>query len=195
MIRHLTGTVADITEGRIVIDVSGIGYAVYVHASSDYFTLESTVTIHTYLSVQERALDLYGFITRDELSLFILLLTLPKIGPKSALQIMQKADTALLQTSVINNDAVGLSKLSGIGKKTAEKIVLGLQDRFDEFVPLSGTHAQSSHFASYTTDAIDALITLGYPQADARNVIHNLPETITDTNTAIKAALKELGKQ
>jgi Holliday junction DNA helicase RuvA len=194
MIRHIRGTIADITQSNIVIDVGGVGYLVHTQ-NPDQFTIDSKILLHTHMAVQERSQDLYGFCTRDELELFTLLLSLPKIGPKSAMQIMQKADIELLKVSVLSNDAAHLSKISGIGKKTAEKIVLGLKDSFEHFTGSCTTDGVDTPLHSYTVDAIDALISLGYPQADARTTIQNLPATITNANDAIKAALKELGKQ
>jgi len=196
MIRHIRGTVADITEGQVVVDVSGIGYLIHTAATPEHFTLEEEVTFHTYMAVQERALDLYGFLTRDELELFTLLLSLPKVGPKSAIQILQKADVELLKNSVLNNDASHLSKMSGIGKKTAEKIVVGLKEKFEDFAGSYNTSSGTDAILPpYTVDAIDALIALGYPQADARKAIQQLPSTVTTANQAVKEALKELGKE
>jgi len=196
MIKHIRGRVADINiEGDVVIDVNGVGYLIHTINSSNY-VLDTELFLHTYLSIQERSQDLYGFDTRDELEVFTLLLSLPKIGPKSALQILQKADIELLKVSVLSNDAAHLHKMSGIGKKTAEKIVTGLKDSFDNFSgAYSTTEDASSSIPSYHVDAIDALIALGYPHADARNVIQSLPPTITNANEAVKAALKELGKE
>jgi Holliday junction DNA helicase RuvA len=196
MIRHINGTIADITEGQVVIDVHGIGYLVYVGVSPEHFTLEQEIKLHTYMAVQERAQDLYGFQSRDELELFTILLTIPKVGPKSAMQIMQKADVELLKTSVLSEDPSHLSKMSGIGKKTAEKIVLGLKDKFENF---AGAYVNSSGeetpLPPYTVDAVDALIALGYPQSDARKAIQQLPDTVTTANEAVREALKELGKE
>jgi Holliday junction DNA helicase RuvA len=84
MIRHIAGTVADIVEGQVVIDVNGIGYLIFVSASPEHFVLDAPIKLHTHLAVRETAQDLYGFYTRDELELFTILLTLPKVGPKSA---------------------------------------------------------------------------------------------------------------
>jgi len=196
MIRHIRGAVADITEGQVVIDVNGVGYLVHVNAAPEYFILESEIKLHTYMAVQERAQDLYGFPTRDELELFTILLTIPKVGPKSAMQIMQKADIELIKSSVLGNDPAHLSKMSGIGKKTAEKIVTELKDKFEDFAgAYTSTPGTDIPLPPYTIDAIDALISLGYPQSDARKAIQQLPDTITTANNAVKAALKELGKE
>lgn len=196
MIRHIKGTIADITEGQVVVDVNGVGYLIYVTATVEHFILKKEIMLHTHMAVQERAQDLYGFITRDELELFTLLLTLNKIGPKSAMQIMQKADIELLKTTILNNDAGHLSKMSGIGKKTAEKIVDGLKEKFeDSSYAYTSSSATDTPLPPYTVDAIDALISLGYPQADARKAIQQLPDTIQNANDAVREALKELGKE
>ncbi len=194
MIRHIRGTVADITEGYIVVDVHGVGYLVHTHCTPEYFTLDTEVKLYTHMAVQERAQDLYGFLSRDDLAIFTLLLTIPKIGPKSAMQIMQKANSDLLRTSIQNNDPIHLSKMSGVGKKTAEKIVLGLKGSFEHIAPMHTSTDGETVTPPYTVDAIDALIALGYPQADARNAVQGLPETINNATDAVKAALKELSK-
>jgi len=195
MIRHIRGTIADISEGQLVIDVAGVGYLIHTVTTTDHFKLDTEVKFHTYMAIQERAQDLYGFLTRDALALFTILLTIPKVGPKSAMQIMQKADTELLRSSVLSNDAAHLSKMSGIGKKTAEKIVLELKDKLENF---SGSYTNTSgdnvQQPTYTADAIDALISLGYPQSDARQAIQQLPDEIQTAHEAVREALKELGK-
>jgi len=193
----ITGTVADIHEPSVVIDVHGVGYHIFTPSATSY-SLDTEVKLFTHLAVRETALDLYGFTTRDELGLFELLLGLPKIGPKSAIQIMSQADEELLKTAIRNEDSAYLSKMSGIGKKTAEKIVLGLKDKFEDY---TGAHKTGNAEIDgknnlQTSDAIDALISLGYPQSDARKVVHQLisekPE-INHVNDVVKEALRILG--
>jgi Holliday junction DNA helicase RuvA len=197
MIRQIRGIAVDTHPTHVVLDVHGVGYLVYTTAKTGVAFGEET-TLHTYLAVRETALDLYGFTTKDELSFFELLLTLPKVGPKTAMQILSQADIALLQNSIISQDANHLSKMSGMSKKTAEKIVLGLKDKFEEALYTHDENGvtHSSEKTSFMSDTIDALITLGYPQSDARKVVQQLivekPE-ITKANDAIKEALKLLG--
>jgi Holliday junction DNA helicase RuvA len=197
MIRHIQGTVADVHPLYVVIDVHGVGYLVHTTAKTGC-VLNEKIKLHTYLAVRENALDLYGFTTAEELSFFVLLLTLPKIGPKSALQILSQAEVSLLQSAILSQDATHLSKMSGITKKTAEKIVLGLKDAFDSVGYSYGTDVISttSEQSAFTSDTIDALITLGYPQADARKAVQQLliekPEIIK-VNDAIREVLKILG--
>ncbi len=194
MIRHITGSVADIAEKQVVVDVNGVGYLVYINKTPEHFTLDATVTFHTYHAIRENAQELYGFTTRDELELFELLLRIPKIGPKSAMQILSQSDIHTIKKAVLSNDPVYLTKMSGIGKKTAEKVVNELQESFSNF---SGAYTENESDTQaappFAADAIDALIALGYPQSDARTAIQNLPPEISTANEAVRAALKQLG--
>ncbi len=193
MIRHIRGIVAYAGLDYVVLDTGGVGYQIFVGQTSR-FKLDSEVMLHTYHALRDTTSDLYGFFTLDELEIFELLLTLPKIGPKSAAQIMSQADIELLKTAIINNDPEHLSKMSGVGKKTAEKIVAGLKDKFEDMGMVAGADNTLSAVASFQTDAIDALISLGYPQSDARRVVQKLPADIVNANDAVRAALKELGQ-
>lgn len=198
MIRHIRGVVVSTGLTSVVIDVNGIGYLIYTTAKTSIAQGEESM-LFTHLAVRENALDLYGFQTHEELSFFELLLTLPKIGPKSAMQILSQADLDLLGNAILSQDAAHLSKMSGIGKKTAEKIVLGLKDAFDDIgygTTSSSNDILARNNPTFASDTIDALITLGYPQADARKAVQQLisekPE-IVKINDAIREVLKILG--
>lgn len=194
MIRKLTGTIDEIQERALVLTVQDIGYFIAVTCSTNRFTLGERCSLHTYLAVRETALDLYGFLTRDELEIFELLLTLPKVGPKSAQQILGQADITLLKNAVLQGDASYLSKMSGIGAKTAQKIVHELQDKFaDRFALVSSDTTPTYEDPAGTSDVIDALIALGYPAADARSAVRAIPPEITTTSEAVRYALKNLG--
>lgn len=195
MIRQLTGTISDVGTNYVVLDVGGVGYLIHTNAPAHYLP-EATARFFTYLAVRDNALDLYGFSNRDTLEIFELLIELPKIGPKSALQILTAADIQLLKEAVRNNDPAYLSKLSGIGKKSAEKIVAGLKDKFesrgyDEFpAERNGAYDQG-----HTADTIDALIALGYPAFDARRVVIEITTadpTLSNSADVIKLALRSL---
>ncbi|OIP77560.1 MAG: Holliday junction DNA helicase RuvA [Parcubacteria group bacterium CG2_30_44_11] len=192
MIRSITGTVIATTPGAVVVDVHGIGYLIHTNQSHEY-SLKSLLTFHTHLSVRETALDLYGFPNRDDLEVFELLLTIPKIGPKSALEILTKADVLTLKNAILSNDPSYLSKVSGIGKKTAEKIVMGLKNSLDH---LAGSYRTTANepLPNYIGDAIDALVSLGYPPIEARKAVLHLAPTITTANEAVREALKLLGQ-
>lgn len=189
MIRQLRGQLVESRNGMVVLDVSGVGYQIAV-TKQPTLNLGSELTLHTYLAVRETALDLYGFETRDELEIFELLITLPKVGPKSALQILAQADIELLKKAVLNQDASYLSKMSGIGKKTAEKIVHELAEKFAERYDAGA--AICVPLSQDASDVIDALIALGYSLPDARTAATKIPPNLP-TSEAVREALKQLG--
>lgn len=197
MIRTITGTVIALEPHAVVVNVGGVGYLLHTNAPSSTLIIGNDATLYTHLAVRENALDLYGFLDRDTLDVFELLITLPKIGPKSALQILTQADITLLKQAVANEDATYLSKMSGIGKKSAEKIVAGLKEKFEvaydptiDTAP-SGTEAS----VSYARDTIDALVALGYSTEEARRVVRTLSverPDISNSAEALKEALSRL---
>lgn len=189
MIAKLSGEVVDAGITHIVVQVGGIGYLVGV-AHGERFVLGTPVALYTHLAVRENALDLYGFATRDELTMFEELIKLPKIGPKTAMQILSQADVEILRRAVQTVDATYLSKMSGIGKKSAEKIVSGLKDVLDD-AGFSDTQTESNQVDS---DVIEALLALGYSQRDALAAIQKIPADIVGSNARIKHALKFVGE-
>ena len=130
MIAQLTGQIAHRDEKGVILDVAGVGYRVSLSVESlkALPRSESTAKLHTHLAVRENALDLYGFVTRDEHDFFELLLTVSGIGPKSAIAILSLATPKMLERAISAGDAAYLSKVSGIGKKSAENIALELKD-------------------------------------------------------------------
>lgn len=195
MIRTLSGLVTDVSLPSVVVEVGGIGYLVHTNLRPEAIVLGNQLTFHTYLAVRETALDLYGFLNPSELQVFTELITLPKIGPKTALQVLIQADIQLIKEAVQSDDPVHLSKLSGIGKKSAEKIVSGLRDRL-EVEELNATGgAGSFNTPTHATDTIDALISLGYPATDARRVMIQITSehpNVATSAEALKLALKLL---
>ena len=197
MIRRLTGKILSKTDQTLVIDVNNVGYLVYSPQCAE-INLNDTAVFHTHLAVKENALDIYGFLIEDELIMFEHLLKLQKIGPKSALQIMAQADLELIKTAVVSDDPARLSKMSGMGKKTAEKVVAGLIEIYDKQGLLAdmSTNAPGSESA-HLSDTIDALIALGYPEHDSRKTVQQIVETnpeLKSTNDILKKALGNLGK-
>jgi Holliday junction DNA helicase RuvA len=196
MISRLTGTIAHIDPKYVVLDVKGVGYKVFttVDIMLKLGKEQSETTLWTYLAVRENALDLYGFSSLSELNFFELLITISGIGPKTALGILNSASVETLQTAVQTDDTSHLTKISGIGKKVAEKIVLELKDKVDKF-----THSEESKIAMRAAhktenDALEALKSLGYSQIEARDALKEISKDITKTNEKIKEALKILGK-
>lgn len=193
MIRSLNGTVAALKENSLVLDVNNIGYLIYTPTNRNQYVPGDQVFFHTYLVVRETALDLYGFTNIEELGFFELLLTVPKIGPKSALQILCQADVSLLSSAIMQQDSDHLHKMSGIGKKTASNLVSFLEGKVDHLI-ISGIETAStsnSLLSQAQIDAIDALITLGYDPAEARNYVIKQDKN-EDTKTLVQAVLKQI---
>lgn len=190
MIRTLTGKIQDIQENMVVVNVHDIGYLVRCLSTPQLFTINQTTTLYTYLAVRETALDLYGFTEPVELEMFEFLLGVPKIGPKSALQVLNQATPTLLVEAAHKNDGVYLSKLSGIGKKTAENIVQYLHGKI-ESLPATGS-TMVENLNQVQTDAIDTLISLGYDITTARDIILKLSSDESTVNSLVTQALKQI---
>lgn len=189
MIRSLTGKITSVMEAAITLEVRGVGYFIAVPIKTTAFSKGEELTLHTHLAVRETALSLYGFTSITELEVFEMLLTVPKIGPKSALQILNQATPALLIESISKNDHQQLHKLSGVGKKTCENIVLALNKKIENFG--FAEVKEMPKLDSQKSDAIDALISLGYELGTARTVVSEM-EADMSTNDMIKKALKQM---
>jgi holliday junction DNA helicase RuvA len=187
MIASLSGTVRHKDLNLLVVDVGGVGYKVSVTPDvAVEATLSQPIFLWTYLAVREDALDLYGFLDRETLDLFGLLITISGIGPKTALGILNVASPATLRQAVGSGDTSYLTRVSGIGKKNAEKIVLELKDK------LKYTEEDQSVDVRSEGDALEALISLGYSERDARAALKKVPKETTGASERVKAALKLL---
>lgn len=194
MIRSLSGTLADITATTVVVTVHGVGYLVRTNALRHSYNPGQEAFFYTHLAVRENSLDLYGFAEERELTFFELLLTIPKIGPKSALQILCQADPDVLSTAILLNDANHLHKVAGLGKKTAESIVAGLAGKIDSANSKIDKNLNLTSGANLTTaqiDAIDALVALGYDLKDARTFVLK-EDSAHDAKTLIQSALRRV---
>ena len=175
-----------------MIDVAGVGYKVSATAStiSTIGKDKRQITLWTYLAVRENAMDLYGFLSIIELNFFELLITISGIGPKTALSIMNSASIETLETAVQTGESSHLTKISGIGKKIAEKIVMELKDKVEKIA-----HTPESKTAMRNdSDALEALKSLGYNQNEARQALKEVSKKVEKTSDKIKEALKILGK-
>lgn len=172
----------------LIVDVGGVGYKVF---STSDTALEATsgeaIFLWTYLSVRENALDLFGFLDKETLDVFELLITISGIGPKTALSILNVATPEMLRQAVASEDTTYLTKVGGIGRKTADKIVLELKDKL---VTTSADKRESLHAEG---DVMEALLSLGYNERDVRNVLKKLPKEET-TSEKVKLALKLLSE-
>ncbi len=189
MIRFIEGIVASVSSTGVVIIVNGLGY--HVHTTKKTALLpHDTVALHTYLAVRETALDLYGFVSPVELDCFELLLTIPKIGPKSAMQILDQADVTLLIEAINLEDPAHLTKLSGISKKTAEKIVTELKGKVELLSYVSNSVGPEANNESYN-DAFDTLLTLGYNPINIRRALEEIGSG-ESTSLLVRKALQKL---
>lgn len=188
MIGYLEGEVVFVEERTLILSVGGVGYEVSVLPS---LVLSQTVGDHLSLwihtVVREDALDLYGFFDRETLGVFRLLIGVSGIGPKSALGIIGLAPISELARAIASGDVVYLTKVSGIGKKTAEKIVLELKDKMSA---LAGSYELSDKNA----DVVDALVALGYHLKDVREAVNALPKDVSGTQDKIRKVLQAFGK-
>lgn len=193
MISRISGTIVDTTNKSLVVDVHGVGYLVFVTTDA-IARVESqnmeTVTLWTYLAVRENAMELFGFFSQEELDFFQMLIDISGIGPRGALGIMGMGTVESLKNAIASGDTGYLTKVSGIGRKTAEKIVLELRDK----LTLRG-HGSESGTVRAESDVMQALIALGYREHDIRDVLKDISSDITDTSARIKEALKLLGKR
>ena len=194
MISRIRGMVLDISEKYAIIDVGGLGYKVFCAVDTLAQLAEDTpVSLHTYLCVREDALDLYGFGSGQEKDFFEMLISVSGIGPKSALGILNTTSIDTLAQAIGTGDTSYLTKVSGIGRKTAEKIVIELRDKMRAHTSENG--GGNSTVLRAESDIIEALKALGYSQNEAREALKEIPQDVVGTNARIKEALKILGKK
>ncbi len=189
MISKLEGIVWDTNNKFLTVGVGGaLGFKVFTTAETIETAVKGqAISLHTYLAVREDALDLYGFLSEGELELFEMLISISGIGPKTALGVLNASSVQALKKAVSTSDIAHLVKVSGIGRKIAEKIILELKDKI-------GTHGESGVSLREEIDAIEALKALGYSQKESRDALKEVEGNITNTSDRIKAALKILGK-
>jgi Holliday junction DNA helicase RuvA len=192
MISYLRGRIINKSLNYVILEVTGIGYQVFTGENFlNELKIGSEVEVYTHHQVREEASDLYGFKTMEDLELFGLLLTISGVGPKSALGVISMASVSDIKEAIIRGDADLLTKVSGIGKKTAERIVLELKNKI-----LRGASAALIGSANLAgSDEIDALMSLGYSLNDARNAFNALDPSLTDSGERVKAALKKMIKK
>ncbi len=200
MIAYVKGTLEEITENNAVVEAGGIGYNVKISAGTmnRLPALHQEVRLHTYTYVREDTFQLYGFLTKDELRLFCLLITVNGVGPKGALAILSVMSAQDLRFAILSSDGKMISQAPGIGKKTAERVILDLRDKISAEDTLeSGDLGQTAAPAQGNpaqNEAAEALIALGYPASDALRAVRQVEGAEEmDTETLLKAALKRMG--
>lgn len=195
MYYSITGTV-QIKENFAVINAYGVGYMVYSSNSTlSKIKNGDTITLYTYLHVKEDIMQLFGFLTEEELSTFKMLINVSGVGPKMALAILSSLSPAEFAMSVATQDAKAITVAHGVGKRLAEKIIIELKDKL-KGVELSEVTQESIAQAHASNDniseAINALMVLGYSSIDSRRAVMSVSNEATGLEDIIKLALKKL---
>ncbi|HAV11217.1 MAG TPA: Holliday junction branch migration protein RuvA [Candidatus Moranbacteria bacterium] len=190
MIAKLKGKIDFIKESYVVVEVGGIGYKVFVtsYAMGKIAGMEE-VEFYIHTHVREDILALYGFLSLDELEMFELLISVSGIGPKAGLGILTIADPKTIRTAVANEDASILTKVSGVGKKTAGRVILELKNKIGD-LPVHEKHEVTSD-----SDALEALVAMGYSVSESRDALKAFSKDISDVGERVKLALRSMGKK
>lgn len=202
MISFIRGYVADSTESSVILEAGGIGYEIFMTGTAIEKAVRESgeILVHTYFHVREDAMQLYGFLSRDDLQVFRLLLGVNGIGPKAALGILAGLTADELRFAVLSDDVKTLSRAPGIGKKTAQKLILELKDKLnaEEAFELKLAHVQEeagseAAAADGSGEAVEALVALGYSSTQALQAVRKVSGIpADDVEGILKAALKNL---
>ena len=203
MIGYVKGILEEADDQCIIVDNHGIGYRIFVPGSvfSGAIPIGQEVKIYTYLNVKEDAMQLYGFLSKDDLEMFRLLLNVNGIGPKAALGVLAGLTADELRFAVLSDDIKTISKAPGIGKKTAQKLILELKDKLkleDAFEKKLAHEQEAASVSGFLIhdgrqEAAEALIALGYSSTDAMKAVRKVTDVSPDDVEALlKAALKQL---
>jgi holliday junction DNA helicase RuvA len=198
MIAALRGKVVSRGINSVIVDVQGVGYDVAVSLSSlESIPQEGEVFLHVHTSMRENALELYGFVTQDEKALFEMLLKVAGIGPKTSLIVLSGISPEGFRRAVLESDLHKLTSIPGIGKKSAERIVLELKEKISKMSTCGPGVPGKQAGESLEQDIVSSLLNLGYKERVAETVAHNVVKEAgpgTSLSAAIKSALKELMK-
>ncbi len=195
MIRYIKGELTEIYENTIVVECYGVGYEIMVPASISGMLPQTgnEVKIYTYQYVKEDALDLYGFISPDDLEIFKLLITVSGIGPKGALNILSTISPDDLRLAVLSDDVKAIQRAPGIGGKTAQKLIIELKDKLKLEDVLERKQSNVSvNIQGPRDEAIEALTALGYSSSEAIRAVRSVEDEVTDSEAILKQALKKL---
>lgn len=190
MIAHVSGEVAEKFANSIIVDVHGVGYEVQV-ALGDYeqAVLHESVKFYTYHHIREQSQDLFGFSSLATKKLFELLISVQGVGPKAALAILSLGDSEMVRNAIAHEDAVYIAKASGVGKKTADRVIVDLADKVGMPLRYDNNPVGVSQSISHTDEALEALMALGYNLADASKALEGI-STELSTAERVTEALK-----
>ena len=188
MFGHITGKVFDLKPTKVIIKTGGVGFVIHSTISAlEKLRIGMETGFWTHMAVRENSLDLYGFETEEDLRVFELLITVSGVGPKSGLAILGVAGVKSIEEAVTTGDTSSLTKISGIGRKIAEKTVLELNGKLV-------TTKKGESRTSEDVDVFEALKSLGYRERDIQEIMKKVPKELVGTNEKIKYILKNLGK-
>lgn len=190
MIAKLKGTIDFLHDSYAVVDVGGVGYKIFITTHTFGMIAgrsDLELYIHTY--VREDTLALYGFLEFAELEMFELLIAISGIGPKAALGILSIANPKTVATAVLNEDPTILTKVSGVGKKIAQRVILELKNKISDISALEKAQISSD------SDALEALVAMGFSVSQVRETLKGISPDVKDVGQRVKLALKDLGKK
>ena len=194
MIASILGKIIHKTEKFVIIENNDIGYKVFMAENTlSEFNIGDEIKIHTYLHIREDLMDLYGFLNSEDKDFFEMLISVSGIGPKGALNILTIAPVKMIKSAILAGDAGILTKVSGIGQKTAAKIVLELKSKIKNTLSEKDMASYAGEDFKKNMDVLDALTTLGYNQTQAREILKQIPAHLS-AEDKIKQGLKLLGK-
>ena len=201
MIAHLNGILLSKSPQSVVVDTAGVGYHIYIPLSTFYQLPDEMekVSFHIYTHVREDMLQLFGFQTKKEKEIFLLLISVSGIGPKLALNILSGIEIAELLSAIVSADSERIAAIPGVGKKTSQRITLELKEKVSDIfegIELRPREEVQIRNKEIFDDALSALTNLGYPNKSAKSVIENIlrNDTVMNLDTLLKEALRNLAR-
>ncbi len=201
MIGYLKGELTEVKESYVILETGNIGYEVYLPSSAilELPSRGSTIKLYTYMHVREDAIGLFGFLSKDDLEMFKLLITVNGIGPKGALGILSAISADDIRFAVLADDAKAIAKAPGIGNKTASKLILELKDKFkletafEQRLLNQEEKREGSGIFGKKEEAVQALTVLGYSGSDALKIVNQIDITEDMTSEEVlKLCLKKM---
>ena len=188
MIAHVSGVVVEKFNSSVIVDVNGVGYEIQVATGDfDETLLNSNVKFYTYHHVREQSEELFGFSSLMAKKIFELLITVQGVGPKAALAILSLSNTESVRSAIANGDVAYITKASGVGKKTAERVAVDLSDKVGAATHSYGMALNKSADANNSDEALEALMALGYNITDASKALDGIPEGLRVSERVMRA--------
>lgn len=201
MVSYIRGELVAVEKEKVIIDVGGVGYGIFMPESAMGLLpqMGNEVKLYTYLNVREDAMQLFGFLTHDDLEIFKLLIGVSGIGPKGGLSILSKLTADDLRFAIMSGDSKAISAAPGIGKKTAEKVIIELKDKLDieQILNPSDSETKSaikmdSSANEVQSEAVQALVALGYGSTESLKAVNKVNSENMTVEEVLKQALKNL---